>query len=121
MKQAKDLSFGPLEAKFINSICGPSPHGQKILVDSAVAHEGFSVEALQSLRADLNPGPELDTMSHVVCQGILQLSDQIAGDGSCSEIGLCSWLRDNITSTTTDMLWGPQNPFKDHKLVEEFW
>ena len=124
-KQPKIFAFPPIEAKFASRVCGSSAEAHSILMKNVNGDEGdwgLSVESYKGMRAALSPGPELDAMNREMVRNIAISLDQL--DHSCHEptrINLAKWFRTSVTAATTNSVYGPSNPFKDHAIVRAFW
>lgn len=125
-KQPKTLAFPPIEAKFASQVCGVSKEAHAILmqnVNGDEGHCGLSMESYEGMRTALKPGEGLDKMNRAMIQEVASCLDELANQvasSSCKK-GLSSWLRDVITSATTNSVYGPENPFKDKAVVDGFW
>ena len=124
-KQPKILSFLPIEAKAASRICGVSEESERIFYHNANGEEGETAilkETHAARRAALSPSPEFDKMNQRLVQNI-QASLYSVGpsEGQPIRIGLSAWLRRNVTSATTNSVYGPQNPFRDELVVDGIW
>lgn len=124
-KQHKVLAYPPVEADFASKVCGVSQAAKAIVnhnVSGAEGETGFSMESHVAMRSALSPGKGFDDMNRKMIQNILlslgtlqQLPPQSV------RTGLMDFVRSRVTSSTTDAVYGPQNPFRDHAVVDAFW
>ena len=124
-KMPKVLAFPPIQAKFASRICGSSAEAHEILMKNVNGDEGswgLSMESYEAMRSALKPGTALDSMNRLMIQSVAASLDSLAAkDGKSIKISLSSWLRDSITTATTDSVYGPQNPFRAREVVDAFW
>ena len=124
-KQPKVLAFPPIEAKFASQVCGSSADAHAILMKNVNGDEGswgLSMESYEAMRAALKPGAALDDMNHLMFQNIATSLDKLIPHGDKDvRTKLSKWLRDSVTDATTNAVYGPQNPFKDHDVADAFW
>ena len=123
-KQPQRLSFAPIKAKFANAICGTSKATHEILAKNLNEEEGpwgLSHDTYAGMRAALTPGPALDQMNRVMIENIAQALDDLEPAPGSRRVKLASWLRECITSATTNSVYGPENPFLREEVAESFW
>ena len=70
------------------------------------------------MQSAVNPGAGLDEMNHMMIQNVAVSMGALIPSGEKSvRIGLSNnWLRDVVTPATTNSVYGPQNPFKEHAV-----
>lgn len=123
-KQPRTLAFPPVEAKFATTVIDLSKEGQAVLARNLNGDEGdhgLSMETYAAMRAALHPGSALDDMNRAMLAEINKSLDELAPGISKKQLGLFGWLRDNLTLATTRAVYGPLNPFDDHKIRDAFW
>lgn len=124
-KLPKVLAFPPIEAKFASQVCGSSTEAHTILMKNVNGDEGnwgLSMESYEAMRAALKPGAALDEMNRLMIQSIAASLDSLtSADNEAVKIPLAAWLRNSVTAATTASVYGPQNPFKEKKVVDAFW
>ena len=83
---------------------------------------GLSMESYAAMRAALSPSLEFDEMNRQMMQNIAVSFDRLRqSTQQPTKIGLSGWFRRNVTATSTNAVYGPQNPFDDQSVVEAFW
>lgn len=120
-KQAKVLSFPPIEAAAAKNVCGSSKVANDILDTNTNGDEGpwgYSVTHYTAIRAPLNPGPGLDRMNRMMA---LKVAESIDGMKRKQDVKLFAFIKHEVTFATTESVYGPQNPFRDAELEESFW
>ena len=124
-KLPKVLAFPPIEAKFSSRVCGSSVEAHNIVMKNVNGDEGNwgpSAEFYEAMRHTLKPGAALDHMNRLMMQSVAASLENLRTEaGSQVKIRLSEWLRDSVTTATTDSVYGPQNPFKDKDVVDAFW
>ena len=124
-KQPKVLAFPPIEASFATRVCGTSEEAHKILMRNVNGDEGdwgLSMDTYAAIKDATAPGPQLDKVNDVMVQNIAASLDNLERLAEQHEnIGLAEWLRSVVTAATTNSVYGPQNPFKDHAVEDGFW
>lgn len=124
-KYPKILAFPPIEAKFASSICGTSKDAHDKALQNVNGDDGdwgFSMDSYAAMRTALVPGAELDKMNQIMIESTLMLLGSLRPkQGRSTKIELARWLRDSVTLSTTNSVYGPANPFKNSAIVDAFW
>ena len=78
---------------------------------------------ITELRDVLRPGSQLDAMNRIMVDQVATFMDSLQEDMSAgsTNISLDEWVGHITTSSTTDAIYGPQNPFKDTAVAKDFW
>ena len=124
-RQPKVLAFPPIEAKFAMIVCNLSKKANDILNVNTNGEQGdwgYSMEFHKSLHPSLASGAGLDAMNRIMIQNIASSIDRLQPvGGKPTRIGLMAWVRHEMTTATTESVYGPLNPFRDPKVEEAFW
>lgn len=103
-----------------------SDEADKIIMTNVNGDEGdwgMSVESYQVMRSALTPGADLDAMNRVMIQNLAASMERIRPEkgGSNPSISLMHWLRHELTTATTNAVYGPLNPYADRNVEDGFW
>lgn len=124
-RHPKALAFAPIEAKFAMTICKTSQEANDILNRNVNGEEGdwgLMIDFYKSIHPALAPGGGLDAMNRIMIQNIACSLENLNTMSSGSRrIRLNEWCRHEITMTTTNSVYGHQNPFKDRAIEDAFW
>ncbi|KAI4095287.1 MAG: hypothetical protein LQ339_007284 [Xanthoria mediterranea] len=96
------------------------------LASTNVDHPGgswnFIVETSRIFHRCLSPGPSLEKMERAALTAILGHLDELASKPDGVVLDLFAWLRTMMTVSSTEALYGPQNPFtKRPELEQALW
>lgn len=92
--------------------------------DSEEGNWGYMPELREKAYSTAAPGSDMDCMVRTALDTVTGFfSDLDKKDGNRgSEIDLHSWIRDFVSLSVTEALYGPENPFKHEPgLLEAFW
>ena len=85
---------------------------------------GLCYETSHGMHAAMAPGPDLESMSKAMLTKFLPEADALSGGGSHQEttLELFRWIRQAFSSSSTEAIYGPGNPFtRQPELAELFW
>ena len=127
-RHAKTISFAPYVFQFVKRVLLPT----QICLD-ALANEmeektrkmhGGRLDSLEVMHDALGPGDDLEKITKAMLASMSQRLDSVAragmqGDGC---INLFGWVRELVTRSSTDAIYGTNhNPFRDPEVVKAFW
>ncbi|KAI1084146.1 cytochrome P450 [Whalleya microplaca] len=98
-KQWRTVSFAAFAAD-AGKLVGMSKKGVKILHRDLTSEHGFSVSWPKYVTPVIGPGKDLDAINRKV------------------KVGLWQWSRQIMVISTTEAVWGPQNPYRDPAVAE---
>ena len=123
-RNAHDFSFAPYLIQFAARTLHPSEDGTKKLsenIDGKDSDPGLRIQTQNVMRESMAAGSStLDTLSREVLKQLCNLVDTevCAIDGP---VGLFHWVRDMITTATTNAVYGPANPFLRKEVADGLW
>lgn len=124
-KLPKVLSFHPIKAKFAARMCGVSQKAEDVVNENVNGDEGDTGMVMESsvlTKAALSSSMEFDEMNRQAMQEIAASVDRLStATRKPARIELSMWLRRNLTTASTNSVYGPQNPFKDQSIADAFW
>ena len=124
-KQPRLLAFPPVGVKFAMVLAGSSKEANRIAKTNINGEEGdwgLSMDFNKVVYPALSPGPSLGAMNKTMMAKITATLDSLSVDKIGSvRIGLCSWVRHELTVGITDSVYGPGNPLRDKAIEDAFW
>lgn len=83
---------------------------------------GLMEDVHHAIRNTLKPGEDLDDMNREMIKVVAWELDKIEpAPGGSRQVQFWAWARNAITEATTKSVYGPENPYNDPKVVEDFW
>ena len=123
-KLPKVLSFYPVKAKFAARLCEVGQMAEDIIYKNINTDEGNTGIVIQSsvlTKAGLSSSIELNEINRQVVQEVTTSINQlISTTYKPTRVHLSVWLRRSLTSASTISVYGLQNPFKDHSVIDAF-
>lgn len=116
-RYSRVINFTHAEAKAIIDIVGISRQAQKIMLLDISSNEGFMAGFASGVRLPLVPGPYLDELNRAAIGEIAQTIDAV---DTKLAVPMYKWIQHQMLQATTNAVYGPNNPFKDHKVQEAF-
>lgn len=121
-KQPKAIAFAPIAALIIDKLSGLSKAGSKILLDKTMGPDkmdGYMNAVVVDIHSTLAPGPYLEV---VTTQVPYDLNDSMAKlHKKTTRLNLLYWFRHEFGMSSTNGIYGPENPFKNAKVEAGFW
>lgn len=110
------MSFAAIAAD-AGSAVGMSKHAVKLMHQDLTSEHSFSLSWPRYIMPALSPGKELDEMNRI---SLAILADELRGLGKTgtTRVGLSRWSRDAMVASTTEAVWGPENPYRDPAVAE---
>jgi hypothetical protein len=115
-KQWRTVSFAAIAAD-AGSLVGMSKNGIKILHQDLTSEEGFSVSWPKDIVPVMGPGKDLDAINRKSIEIFAADMDELRAQGTV-KVGLWQWSRGTMVTSTTEAIWGPQNPYRDAAVAE---
>ena len=124
-RQPKILAFPPVAEKFASQLCGVSQEARKIVQNNILGEEGphgMSLDSYVLIRTSLSPCAEFDEMNRqMIGNATASLRKLEHPDNEMTSFKLYAWLRQHVTASVTNSVYGPQNPFKEQAVIDAFW
>ncbi|RJE20947.1 Cytochrome p450 [Aspergillus sclerotialis] len=121
-KNPNAIAFAPIAALVIDKLSGLSNQGSRTVLDKTMGPnklEGYMNAVMMDIHATLAPGPKLDAVTTRVAY---DLNDSIKKlHGKTTRMNLLHWFRHEFGMSSTNGIYGPENPFRDPKVEAGFW
>lgn len=117
-KQWRTISFAAIAAD-AGKLVGMSKEGIEILHRDLTSEHGFSVSWPKYITPVMGPGEDLDAINRKSVEIYATEMDKLRGRGNV-KVGLWQWSRQIMVTSTTEAVWGPQNPYRD-PVVADAW
>lgn len=115
-KQWRTISFAAIAAN-AGSVVGISKEAIKIMHEDLTSEHGFSVGWPRYITPVMGPGKDLDAINRKSIEVLSDELEAIRTQGTV-RVGLWEWSRRTMVTTTTEAVWGPQNPYRDNAIAE---
>ncbi|KAJ3579174.1 hypothetical protein NPX13_g1392 [Xylaria arbuscula] len=112
----RTISFSAL-AIDAGRIIGMSRKAIDTMERDLTSKDGFSASWPKYIAAVMGPGEDLDSMNRRSTEIYAAEMERLRAQGA-SKIGLWQWSRQMMVVSTTEAVWGPQNPFRDPAIAE---
>lgn len=115
-KHWRTVSFAAIAADAGTAV-GMSKEAVKIMHDDLMSEHGFNLSWPKHVMSAMGPGKDLDAIDR-------RAIEVIAGDmealraGAAVKVGLWQWTREIMNKSTSEAVWGPQNPYRDAAVAE---
>ena len=123
-RDAQDFSFAPYLVQFGARALHPTKEAVNKLsknIDGLESDPGLRIQTQKAMRESLASGSSsLDVMNRELVRQLSNLMD-IAVTGSDGPIGLFRWIRDIVTTASTNAVYGPENPFLRNGVADGLW
>ncbi|KAK4247613.1 cytochrome P450 [Corynascus novoguineensis] len=126
-KQWRVISFASIAADAGN-VCGMSRGALEVMKRDLTSEHGFSLSWPKHIMPAMAPGPDLDAINRraieIYVDEMARLRAQTAQGGTETTanpklvVGLREWSRRMMVQSTTEAVWGPQNPYRDPAVAE---
>ena len=117
------ISFWHVEAVFTGTLAGLSPFAVKTLqknVDGDGGQPSYLREGMLNAHIAMKPG-EILTVTTRAAVDILALTFETLESGRKLRVELKDWVTDNLMTSVTGSIFGPNNPYKDPDVAKAFW
>lgn len=115
-KQWRTVSFAAIAADAGFTV-GMSKEAVKIMHQDLKSEHGFSVSWPRFIIPAMSPGKDLDAINRRSAEVIADVLNSLKEKGPVRH-GLSQWSREIMVRATTEVVWGPQNPYRDPAVVE---
>lgn len=116
-KQWRSVSFAALAAGFGVGV-GLSKHGNELMQRGLDSDHGFSHSWPKYIMSAMGPGQDLDSINRSSVEIFAQDMDKLRAKGAPIKTGLWEWARETMIKSTTEAVWGPQNPYRDAAVIQ---
>ena len=123
-RSAQDFSFAPYLVQFAARALHPSKDAISKLsenIDGGNSDPGLRIQTQRAMRESLAAGTStLDTMNREILRHLSSLMDAEASavDGP---VGLFQWVRNMVTTASTNAVYGLANPFLRKEVADGLW
>lgn len=121
-KNPKAIAFAPIAALVIDKLSGLSRSGSKVVLDKLMGEDkmdGYMNAVMKDIHVTLAPGPHLEAITTQVAHDLNGSIRKL--HGKTTRINLLQWFRHEFGLSSTNGIYGPENPFKDPKVEAGFW
>jgi hypothetical protein len=115
LRNPRTFPFEPMVIESTNRVFDISKDGTKI-----VANKDYIDSVHKFVHETMLPGPPLNQMNGNALKTEARLLNSIE-NGSKKRIKLYRWIRDCVTLSGADALYGPENPVKNSKMIDMLW
>lgn len=116
-KQWRTVSFAALAAD-AGFLVGLSKEGNEMLHRDLTSEHGFSLTWPKYIMSAMGPGKDLDSINRRSVEIFSEDMDRLRAKGVPIRTGLWEWAREIMVKSTTEAVWGPQNPYRDAAVAE---
>lgn len=123
-RNAQDFSFAPYLVQFAARALHPTEDATRKLsenLDGGNSDPGLRIQTQRAMRESMAAGTSaLDTMNREVLRQLSNLMDVEVSviDGP---VGLFHWVRNTITTASTNAVYGLANPFLRKEVADGLW
>ncbi|KAI0121937.1 cytochrome P450 [Daldinia grandis] len=117
-KQWRIISFAAIAAD-AGHLVGMSKEAVKIMHQDLTSEEGFSISWPKYIAPVMGPGEDLDAINRRSIEVFSTDMERLRAQGAV-QVGLWQWSRRIMVESTTEAVWGPQNPYRD-PVIAEAW
>ncbi|KAK8016627.1 hypothetical protein PG993_014816 [Apiospora rasikravindrae] len=117
-RHVNTISFSPIQVDMSARFMAVSKKTFEIISRDPMDNHGFVAGMSQTTHVGLSPGYKLDTLNQDSVQTLSGSMDKIAIKGA--RVNMREWIDKEITMATTEAIYGPLNPFRDH-AVASIW
>lgn len=112
----RTVSFGAIAAD-AGGLVGISNEGVKMMHQDLQSDHGFSNSWPKFIMSAMGPGKDLDATNRKAI-GVFAAEVEKLRTGKPVTVGLREWSRRVMVKSTTEAVWGPQNPYRDAAVAE---
>lgn len=85
--------------------------------DDLADENGFLLSAMKHITSAMAPGKELDAMNRRAVELLSEEVENVRENG-ITKVGLWQWSHQIMTTSTTEAVWGSQNPYRDAAIAD---
>lgn len=115
-RQWRTVSFAAIAAD-AGGLVGMSKEAVEIMHRDLKSEHGFSLSWPKYIMSAMGPGKELDAINRKSIEVFAADMERLRTEGTV-KVGLGQWSRDIMVTSTTEAIWGPQNPYRDAAVAE---
>ncbi|KAI0880050.1 cytochrome P450 [Annulohypoxylon maeteangense] len=115
-KQWRTISFAAIAADAGNLV-GMSKEAIKTMHQDLTSENGFSASWPKYITPVMGPGADLDAINRRSIEVFSTDMENLRAQGTV-QVGLWQWSRRIMVESTTEAVWGPQNPYRDPAIAE---
>lgn len=116
-KQWRTVSFAALAADS-GYLVGLSKEGNEMLHRDLTSEHGFILTWPKYVMSVMGPGKDLDSINRKSVEIFSEDMDHLRAKGAPIRTGLWEWAREIMVKSTTEAVWGPQNPYRDAAVAQ---
>ncbi len=117
-KQWRLISFAAIAADAGNTV-GMSKESVAVMKRDITSEHGFSTSWPRFIMPSMAPGPDLDAINNRAIEIYVSEMAKLRAQG-ISKVGLAEWSRRIMVVSTSEAVWGPENPYRN-PVVAEAW
>ncbi|KAI1414862.1 cytochrome P450 [Hypoxylon sp. FL1857] len=117
-KHWRNVSFAAIAADAGNLV-GMSKGAVEIMHKDLTSEHGFSVSWPKYITPVMSPGKDLDELSRKAIEVFVTELGKLKSQGTV-KTGLWQWTNRIMDTSTTEAVWGPDNPYRD-PVVAQAW
>ncbi|KAK4157554.1 cholesterol 7-alpha-monooxygenase [Chaetomidium leptoderma] len=115
-KQWRLISFASIAAD-AGAVVGMSKEALEVMKRDLTSEHGFSTSWPKYIMPSMAPGPDLDAINRRAIEVYVAEMAKMRAQGT-TKVGLRQWSRKIMVDSTTEAVWGPQNPFRDPEVAD---
>ncbi|KAI1849101.1 hypothetical protein JX266_005062 [Neoarthrinium moseri] len=115
-RQWRTVSFAAIAAA-AGSAVGMSKEAVRVMHLDLTSENGFSVSWPRYIMPSMGPGKDLDAINRKSVEVLANEMETLRAQGTV-RLGISRWSRQTMVTTTTEAVWGPQNPYRDLAVAE---
>ena len=121
-RNTKTILFNPFVVAMTPRLFGTGPRTNAIVAKEATKEKGaFMADIHDGMYEILGPGRELERMTQVTLETLNSYFNELSSDKD-AQVDLFGWIRRVFTISSTDAVYGLDNPFRLHSELEDaFW
>ncbi|KAF2680756.1 cytochrome P450 [Lentithecium fluviatile CBS 122367] len=123
-RQHRTFTFQAIADKFSRLICDLSPAAVAVQDREAQAWIDGPMHAPSPSAATfkaLGPGRCLDEMNRTMVDSLEKLLEEVVDERQEKSVQLLEWIKEVVTVSTTEGVYGPANPYRDPAVRESYW
>lgn len=118
-KHWRTVSFAAIAAD-AGGLVGMSKEAVEVMHRDLKSEHGFSTSWPRYITPVVGPGKDLDSLNRKAIEVFATDLEHLRAGGAATRLGLWQWTRRTMVASTTEAVWGPQNPYRD-PIVAEAW
>ncbi|OTB18120.1 hypothetical protein K445DRAFT_314939 [Daldinia sp. EC12] len=117
-KHWRTISFAAIAAD-AGSLVGMSKEAVKVMHQNLQSEDGFSISWTKYITPVMGPGEDLNAINRKSIDVFSADMEKLRAQGTV-KVDLWQWSRRIMVESTTEAIWGPQNPYRD-PVIAEAW